>query len=175
MRRLYRLQLRSFVRCRHLLDCDQLMRKQIIIYILSFISLSGFSQTLLSELTLTDQLSTLDLDFLTITIKHGQERYKRNEINTIYHEDGRFKIHSLVISTIQSEHIDTSFVLNETQKKIIDKFGRDFNNNHIQSDKIVVAGNSTIFSITINDSIRTLYNKWNGFSLVEHLLYLVEK
>jgi hypothetical protein len=117
---------------------------------------------------LTDKITSFD--FLTISINHYVERYERSEINIIYHQDSVMKIHSILKSSSDSEiAIDTTFILSGPQLMIIDKFGRDFQNDNINPTDVVFAGTKTYYYVTLNNKTSSLDNK-SGYSLIQHLL-----
>ena len=138
------------------------------LFIFSILSFNCFAQYNSVGKKLTEQISWLD--FLTITIKHGVERYNRKEVNIIYHKDSVLKIHSIFKSSdAREKQIDTTFVLNGVQLMLIDKFGEDFKNNKIEPREITLAGTRTFYYITLNDKTISLDNK-NGYSLILDLL-----
>ena len=150
------------------------MRQLLLIILTTFLLADGFAQTDSSrtqskstDKKLTDTITASD--FLNITIRHFVERYKRTEVNIIYHQDNKMKIHSILKSNAATE-IDTTFILSGAQLMLIDKFGEDFKNNTIVPREITFAGTRTFYYITLNGKTVTLDNKKGGYSLILDLL-----
>lgn len=116
---------------------------------------------------LTDRIGWLD--FVTVKISHNSERYERQEINVIYHQDSIMKIHSILKSNYKVDNqIDTTFTLNAQQLYKLDKFEIAFKNDSIPTG-IVFAGTRTILTINISGQTMTLENR-SDYSLIRELL-----
>lgn len=120
------------------------------------------SKSLTSEINATD--------FLMISIYHGCERYERQEINVIYHYKNLLKIHSILKSNSdRDKRIDTVFILNCRQFKILDEFKDKFDNNNFPYNT-VIAGTLSTYGITLNGVTKTIQDKKSDYSLIWDLL-----
>lgn len=129
--------------------------------------LTTFTQAKLQDKTIIDRISCLN--FLTIKISHYSERYERQEIDVIYHQDSFVKIHSILRSNFSKDNtVDTIFALNGQQLEKLEKFEINFNNNKIPTG-VVIAGTLTIYMLNLNGETRTLENK-SDYSLILDLL-----
>jgi hypothetical protein len=145
------------------------MKTLIMIFCATVLSFHCFAQSKSTDKKLTDTIATFD--FLNITIRHFVERYERTEVNIIYHQDNKMKIHSILKSNVATElQIDTTFILSDAQLMLIDKFGEDFKNNKIEPREITFAGTRTFYYITLDGKTVTLDNKRGGYSLILDLL-----
>jgi hypothetical protein len=132
--------------------------------LLTFSSLTTSAQTRSIDKTLVEQLQWND--FLIIKISHDAERYEREEINVIYHQDSIVKIHSILKSNNSADkQIDSVFTLSGLQLAKLDKFVKDFNNKNIIGEEIWLAGSRTFYTIIFNGETMTFDNK-SGYSLI---------
>lgn len=142
-------------------------KKRVTVIFLLFFSFSYSSELGEENKKLTDRIEWLG--FLSIQIEHGVEYYSRNEINIIYHENNRLKIHSILKSSNENElQIDTVFDLSGRQIIAINDFGRMFESNAFPKH-LILAGTNTKMKVSLSDEDRTLSNK-SDFSLILNLL-----
>jgi hypothetical protein len=141
--------------------------KSILILFFSLFYFAVFGQG--SNKTLLDEIDHGGI--ISIYIDHGSERYERTEASIIYHADSFLKIHCVLLSNSKMDKpVDTVFNLTPKQWDIINRFSEAVDSNNIPS-RLIMAGTSSRYFITVNGRIKNLSDKSN-YSLVFELLGL---
>ena len=143
------------------------MKISITLLLITIISQLTFGQIKSFDKKLTDKINLNDS--LIISVEHNSEMYKRWEINVVYKQGSILKMHSILKSNYsEDKQIDTVFILNEKQIKLLNNFEVNFKKNEIPTG-LIIAGTFTTYRISINGNYTSLQNK-SDYSLTTDLL-----